>query len=260
MENKVAFITGAGSGLGSGIARTLCAEGYDIALHTGSNTQRANKLKDELIAETGRRVEVFTADFTQYGAAADLFKQFNEAFDRLDIFVANAGVSEFGRLMEMPEELYDRIHNINFKSAYFCVREAALSMKKFEIAGSIVLISSNQHLNIGPGNSAYSLSKESMIKLTKHAAVEFARYKIRVNCIAPGFVNTGEERMEPMKGRFEKTIPMQRWVEPEEIARWILFMHSNDALSLTGDTIELDGGARLLSGDPYNYYKERGEK
>jgi len=254
MENKVVLITGAGSGLGSGIARVLCAKGFDIALHTGTNVERAIKLKEELSAGSGRRVEVFTADFSKNGGAAELFEQFNKAFDRLDIFVANAGVSMFDRMSDITEEKFDMIHNINYKSAYFCVREAAKVMIKAEIAGSMVLISSNQHMNIGRGNSSYSISKKSMVKLTKHAAIEYARKGIRINCIAPGYVNTGEKRMEPMYENSIPTIPLKRWVEPEEIAEWILFLHGPVAKSLTGDTIELDGGVRLMTGDPAYYF------
>jgi len=254
MDKKVALITGAGSGLGSGIARVFCKEGFDIALHTGTNTERAEKLKDELLAGSGSRVEVFTADFSENGGAPLLFEQFNKAFDRLDILVANAGVSMFDRMSVMTEEKFDMIHNINFKSAYFCVREAAKVMIKAEIRGSMVLISSNQHLNIGRGNSAYSISKKSMIKLTKHAAIEYARNGIRINCIAPGYVNTGEKRMEEMYDKSIPTIPLLRWVEPEEIAQWILFLDGPAAKSLTGDTIELDGGVRLMTGDPAYYF------
>ena len=254
MGNKVALITGAGSGLGSGIARVFYAEGFDIGLHTGSNTERAYELKEELSTKPGQRVEVFTSDFSKNGGAKKLFDQFNESFERLDIFVANAGVSMFDRMADITEEKFDMIHNINYKSAYFCVREAARSMIDSGVAGSIVLISSNQHVTIGRGNSTYSISKESMVKLTKHAGVEYARNGIRVNCIAPGFVNTGEKRMEGMYERFLNTIPLRRWVQPEEIALWILFLHSQAAMSLTGDTIELDGGVRLMSGDATTYY------
>jgi len=253
MGNKVALITGAGSGLGSGIARVLCAEGYDIALHTGSNTERALTLKEEL-SRISPKVEVFPADFSKGGGADELFRQFNSVFDRLDIFVGNAGISMFGRISDMTEERFDMIHNINYKSAYFCVQQAAKVMIGAGVKGSMVLISSNHHAQVSRGNSAYSISKESLVKLVKHAAVDFAGHGIRVNCIAPGWVNTGEKRMEGYYDEYVKQIPLHRWVQPEEIARWILFLDSPAALSLTGDTIELDGGVRLMSGDPKHYF------
>ena len=253
MESKVALITGAGSGLGRGIARALAEAGYDLGIHTGSNAERAKQRADKLHASTGRRVEVFVADFSQGGGARALFEQFNKAFDRLDLFVNNAGVTMGGRILNMTEEAFDTLNNINWKNAYFCVKEAAQVMIDKQIAGNMVLISSNHHAMVLAGNSPYSLVKESIVKYTKHAAMEFARYGIRVNCVAPGWINTGEKRME---GQFEdsvKEIPLHRWVEPCEIAQWILFLTSSAAASLTGDTIELDGGVRLMSGRPEAY-------
>lgn len=252
MPDKVALITGAGSGLGRGVARILTRAGFDLGIHTGSNEERARQLAEELRKESGRRVEVFVSDFSKPGGAEKLFGQFRQSFDRLDILVNNAGVTIVARIFNVTQELWDTINNINWRNAFFCVKEAAQFMAEKRIRGSMVLISSNQH-NMKGGNVLYSLVKDSLVKYTEHAAMQFARYGIRVNCIAPGFVNTGEERMESARETSLKDIPLRRWVEPEEIGRWILFMDGPEAASLTGQTIELDGGVRLMTGRPEFY-------
>ena len=247
MPDKTALITGAGSGLGRGVARVLVGAGFDLGIHTGSNEERARLLAEELRKESGRKVEVFVSDFSVPGGAEKLFEQFRKSFDRLDVFVNNAGVTMGSSILEMTQELWDTINNIDWRNAFFCVKEAARLMVEKQIRGSMVIISSNQHSSIG-GNVPYSLVKDSLVKYAQHAAVQFARYGIRVKCIAPGWVNTGEKRLE---GCFEKSvnnIPLHRWVEPEEIGRWILFLDGPDSVSLTGQTIELDGGVRLITG------------
>ncbi|NLF78956.1 MAG: SDR family oxidoreductase [Chloroflexi bacterium] len=119
--------------------------------------------------------------------------------------------------------------------------------------GSMVLISSNHHATVLPGTTPYAIVKEGLVKLTKHAAMEFACHGIRINCIAPGWINTGEARMEGYYDHWVQLIPLHRWVQPEEIAQWVLFLAGPACASLTGDTIELDGGVRLMSGDPQRY-------
>jgi NAD(P)-dependent dehydrogenase (short-subunit alcohol dehydrogenase family) len=252
MADRVALVTGAGSGLGQGIARVLANAGYDIGIHTGSNEERARRLAAELSGESGRRVEVLVSDFSKPGGAERLFESFTRTFDRLDIFVNNAGVTMGARILAMTEELWDTINNINWRNAFFCVKEAANLMIAKGIHGSMVLISSNQHNTIG-GNVPYALVKDSLVKYAQHAAMQFARYGIRVNCIAPGWVNTGEKRMEGWFDSSVKEIPLHRWVEPAEIGRWVLFLDGPDAASLTGQTIELDGGVRLMTGKPEYY-------
>jgi NAD(P)-dependent dehydrogenase (short-subunit alcohol dehydrogenase family) len=252
MPDKVALVTGAGSGLGRGVAQILARAGFDLGIHTGSNEGRARQLAEELRKESGRRVEVFVSDFSIPGGAEKLFGQFRQSFDRLDIFVNNAGVTIGARIFNLTQELWDTINNIDWRNAFFCVKEAAQFMVEKRSRGSIVVISSNQH-NMRGGNVLYSLIKDSLVKYTEHAAMQFARYGIRVNCIAPGFVNTGEKRMEGALETSLSGIPLRRWVEPEEIGRWILFMDGPDAASLTGHTIELDGGVRLMTGRPEFY-------
>ena len=252
MPEKVALITGAGSGLGRSVARILVNAGFDLGIHTGSNEERARLLAEELRKESGRRVEVFVSDFSVPGGAEKLFEQFRKSFDRLDIFVNNAGVTLGARIFKVTQELWDTINNIDWRNAFFCVKEAAQFMVEKRISGSMVLISSNLHNMIG-GNILYALVKDSLVKYTQHTAMAFARYGIRVNCIAPGWVNTGEKRLEGWFDSSVKEIPLRRWVEPDEIGRWILFLDSPDAASLTGQTIELDGGVRLMTGRPEYY-------
>jgi NAD(P)-dependent dehydrogenase (short-subunit alcohol dehydrogenase family) len=259
MEQRVALITGAGSGLGRSVARVLAQEGYDVAIHTGSNEDRARSLATELAKESGRRVEVFVSDFSKSAGAVKLFEQFNKSFDRLDLFVNNAGVTMGGPILKMTEDIFDTVNTIDWKNAYFGVQQAARSMMAAKVHGSMVLIASNHHAIVGMGNSVYSIAKESLVKYARHAAMEFARYGIRVNCIAPGWVNTGEKRLEGYHDDSIKEIPLHRWVEPEEIGRWIVFLTGPAAASLTGNTIELDGGVRLMSGRPEAYCKQADE-
>ncbi|MDR3120893.1 MAG: SDR family oxidoreductase, partial [Clostridiales bacterium] len=109
---KVAVVTGAGSGLGRGIAKALAMNGYDVGIHSGSNAERARALAKELGETSGRRVEAFESDFTQPGGAVRLFEQFNGKFDRLDLFVNNAGVTMGGRILDLTEEVFDTVNNI----------------------------------------------------------------------------------------------------------------------------------------------------
>lgn len=254
MPKKTALITGAGSGLGSGIARVLAKEGYDVAIHTGSNPARAEALAASLRSEFGVRVEAIEADFSKAGGAQHLFQQFRSQFDRLDLFVNNAGITKGAPILRMTEETFDLVHNINWKNAYFSVQQAAACMVDYGIAGNMVIISSNHHAMNLYGASIYATVKEALVKFTRHAALEFAQYGIRVNCIAPGWIDTGEERMGgDQKEKSIPTIPMKRWVQPEEIGQWILFLSGAAAASLTGDTIELDGGVRIMTGKPTDY-------
>ncbi|MDR1537100.1 MAG: SDR family oxidoreductase [Clostridiales bacterium] len=253
MARKTALVTGAGSGLGMSIANALAREGYDVAIHTGSNLERALINAEKIRKETGCAAEVIESDFSKPRGAEKAFELFRQKFDRLDLFVNNAGITVGAAILDATEELFEAANNINWVNAYFCAQKAARLMIENQVKGNIVLISSNHHLLIGNGNSIYSITKESLVKFAKHAALEFARYGIRVNCIAPGWVKTGEKRLESYYEDSLKEIPLHRWVLPEEIAGWILFFTGPHAASLTGATIDLDGGVRLMSGRPEYY-------
>lgn len=257
MENKVCFLTGSGSGNGRSMALRMAELGYDIALHhSGRDPQSAEEIRSQ-IAALGRRVEVFVEDLSQSGAAARLFCQFAEKFDRLDIFVNNAGITRFSRIPEMTEEMYDQLMNIDLRAACFCIKEACLFMRERGIKGSVVTIASNHHSRLWLSAAAYGSAKEAMCRYVKYAAMEFCRDGIRVNCIAPGYIDREYGQSDKTKESFARIsrteIPMHRFVTSREIADWTEFISSPAGLSLTGQTIDLDGGASIVGAAMQEY-------
>ena len=256
MEKKVCFITGSGSGNGRGMALRMAEHGYDIALHhSGRDPEMAEKTA-ALIREKGVRCEVFTEDLFQPNAAKRLFDQFRGKFDRLDVFVNNSGRTLGGKLLEMTEETFDNVDRVNWKAAYFCVQQAGLFMKEKKIPGSIVIISSNHHLVNFGRTSAYASMKEALVRFTQYAALEFSPYGIRVNCIAPGNIDPGYEKRAGFfqkEKRVAKTLPLKRFVKSSELADIAEFLSSPAAASITGNTLDVDGGMFLLNYDLDHY-------
>lgn len=250
---KVCFISGSGSGNGRGMAMRMAELGYDLALHhSGRDPESAETIRSQIEA-AGSRAEVFTEDLSKPGSAHRLFDQFREKFDRLDIFVANAGVTRGASILEMREETFDEICAIDWKSSVFCVREAGRFMKERRIKGLIIIISSNHSKRMWAGHSAYGSMKEALNRFTEYAAVEFASFGVRVNCLAPGYINREYDNTPEQERNFHPNIPLKRYVRSSELADWTVFLASETAASVTGVTIGIDGGARLLNDSPDKY-------
>ena len=246
---KTALITGAGMGIGRAIALELAKEGYDIAIHYGSSADSALAAAKE--AESyGVRAAVIQADLTSKAGVDELFAKFSENFERLDLFVNNAGVTKTADFAELPESDLDLMTDLDLKGSYHCIAAASELMKAN--GGSIVVISSNNaHMNT-PRAAAYAAVKAGLSHLSRHAAVELARYRIRVNSISPGWTDTKSPRLSPKESTYYK-IPLKRWVEPSEIGRTVVFLDSPAAASITGAEIVMDGGASLMSDLPEKY-------
>lgn len=246
---KTALITGAGMGIGRAIALELAKEGYDIAIHYGSSADPALAAAKE--AESyGVRAAVIQADLTSKAGVDELFAKFSENFERLDLFVNNAGVTKTADFAELPESDLDLMTDLDLKGSYYCIAAASELMKAS--GGSIVVISSNNaHMNT-PRAAAYAAVKAGLSHLSRHAAVELARYRIRVNTISPGWTDTKSPRLSPKESTYYK-IPLKRWVEPSEIGRTVVFLDSPAAASITGAEIVMDGGASLMSDLPEKY-------
>ncbi len=249
--SKNALVTGAGTGIGRAIALVLAKAGYDVGLHCNASRDGAESAAVEIRA-LGRRAEVYVADLSDLDAIGGMFEAFRKDFTRLDLFVNNAGITLKAPFLEMTEADFDRNCAVDFKAPYFCMQEAARMMAGQEGAGNIVAIASNNAFCQFANASAYASMKAGLVKMVRNIALEMARYRIRVNAIAPGWTDTGAARLEPKEDTYYK-IPLQRWVRPEEVGKAVLFLDSDAALSVTGITLVMDGGAQLLSDKAEKY-------
>ena len=253
-KNKVCFITGSGSANGAMMAKRIAQFGYDIALHhSGRDEEGAQKTAREIREQSGVNCVVFSEDLTKPHSSRRLFDQFQKQFDRLDLFIANAGITAGGDLTHMNPAAFEKVYQVNWTGTFFTVQYAARIMAQKGIPGQIVLISSNHHRNNCPGYAPYGCMKEALCRLTEHCALELSPYNIRITCLAPGWIANGSPQFsDPQKraqlDRIAQTLPLRRFVTSEELADWSVFLTTDAGKSYSGDTINIDGGASFLDG------------
>lgn len=194
----------------------------------------------------GRKGIAIYGDLNHPSQIPFMFDTYRKEFGSLNVFVNNAGVTRKAAFLETTEELFDNICNVDYKSAYFCIQHAAKIMVEDHTKGSIVLISSNNAKAHFADVSVYASVKLAAIKMAEHAAIELAKYGIRVNSIAPGWVDTGAARLDRKEETYYK-VPLQKWAESEEIAKAVEYLSSEAATSITGITLTIDNGALLVS-------------
>jgi len=238
---KKALITGSGSGIGKSIALLLADMGADIVVNDVS-IENAQKTAKKIISK-GQKALVSNANVVKDVEVKKMFESISSDFGRLDILVNNAGITKDSLLMEMGEDQWDQVMDVNLKGVFLCCRYAAKMMSEQQY-GKIINISSasGQIGNIGQVN--YAASKGGVISITKTLAKELARYKINVNAVAPGFIRTPMTQTVPEK--VEKyligQIPLRRAGEPEEIANAVAFLASDNSAYITGQILSVNGG------------------
>ncbi len=242
--NKVAIVTGGGTGIGKGIAEKLLEAGYDVAVSYLSSDEGAKTLLPKANA-LSRKLVLIKTDLSKYDGVINLFTEFKKHFNRLDLFVNNAGVTAKSFFLDTDEALFDSMCNVDFKGAYFCMQQAAKIMIEKKIEGNIIAISSNHSTAHFAEVSVYGSVKAALNKLCEHAAIELAKYKIRVNIVSPGWTDTGAARLDAKQDTYYK-IPLKKWTTPDEIADAVLFLASDSAKSITGVNLVIDNGALLL--------------
>ena len=242
LEGKVAIITGGTRGIGLAIVKKFLENGAKVAL-LGSKEESVTNALNELKEQEGKVIG-FYPDLTNMSEVKETFQKVVDSFGKIDILVNNAGLSSSTKIEEYTIEEYDKIANVNMKGVFVCSKEAVPFLK--ETKGSIINISSMVSIYGQPAGCVYPMSKFAVNGLTKSLSRELAPLGIRVNAVAPGITKTDmvaslpDEMIKPLIA----TIPLGRIGEPVDIANACLFLASSMASYVTGEIMQVDGGAR----------------
>lgn len=245
LSGKNALVTGASRGIGKEIALTLGEAGANVMITYSASATSAEQVVEELTSKgvDAIAVQANAADFEKAQYVVD---QCVEKWGSIDILVNNAGITRDNLLLRMTEEQWDEVLNTNLKSVFNYCKAAARPMMK-QKQGSVINIGSVVGISGNAGQCNYSASKAGLIGFTKSFAKELASRSIRANTVAPGYITTdmtGDLNPEVLKAITEET-PLSRAGEPDEVARTVLFLASDWASYITGETIRVDGGMAI---------------
>jgi 3-oxoacyl-[acyl-carrier protein] reductase len=245
LTDKTALVTGATGGIGGGIARALHKQGATVAI-SGRQTDKLEKLA----AEIGSRVHVLPCDLANKAQVAKLIDEtVAKVGGRLDIVVNNAGLTKDNLFMVMKDDQWDDVIAVNLTSTFMLMRAGARHMMRSRTGyGRIVNISSISGIIGNPGQGNYSASKAGMIGMSKSLAREVASRGITVNCIAPGFISTPmtDALNEKQTATIRDAIPAQKFGTPDDIAAAVIYLASQEAAYMTGQTLHINGGLLMV--------------
>lgn len=240
--SKTALVTGATGGIGRQIVKKLHAAGATVAL-TDMNMDALKSLAEEL----KERVFIYEANLTDDQSILDLLKKAEADMGKIDILVNNAGITKDGLAMRMSDDQFQIVQNINLLAPFRLMRAAMMGMMKRRY-GRIVNMASIVGVTGNPGQANYSASKAGLIAATKCVASEIASRGVTANCVAPGFIATPmtDVLSDDVKQALLNRIPMARLGLPEDIANAVLFLASDEAAYITGQTIHVNGGMAMF--------------
>ncbi len=238
----MAIVTGGSRGIGRAIVLALCEEGADVAFTYARNRAAADALASD-IRITGRRALPVQTDARSFEGAKKLVEDVKKEFGRLDILVNNAGITRDKSLMMMGGEDWAEVIDTNLTGVFNASRACIIPFLR-QKSGSIVNIASVSGIHPLPGQTNYAAAKAGVIGFTKSLAAEVAPYGIRVNAVAPGFIDTEmtAELGEKIRDRFVKMIPLQRFGAPRDVAGAVRFLLSERSRYITGQVLQVDGG------------------
>ncbi len=245
LDGKVAIVTGASRGIGRAAAVALARQGAKVVINFAGNIAAANAVLAE-ITEAGGEAMLFQANVADGAAVEAMVKATLDRFGRIDILVNNAGITRDNLLMRMKEEDWDAVVDTNLKGIFLCTKTVARQMMK-QRAGKIINMASVVGVMGNAGQANYAAAKAGVIGFTKSMAKELAARNVLVNAIAPGFITTDMTRVltEEVKEGLLGAIPLGRLGAPEDIAHVVVFLASDAANYITGQTINVDGGMAI---------------
>jgi NAD(P)-dependent dehydrogenase (short-subunit alcohol dehydrogenase family) len=251
LAGKTALVTGASKGIGKGIALELARAGCGVAVNYHSDRAGAEAVAAEIEA-MGRRAFAVRADVGDAAQVSAMFAEVIGRFGRLHIHVNNAGTQTFKPLLELEVHEWDRVIDTNLKGCFLCTQLAARHMKD-QGGGRIVNIGSGCNKVPFPKLVSYTASKGGIEMLTKVAAAELGEHQITVNCVAPGAIEIERTKLEAgdYAGTWARLTPVGRIGTPQDVARVVAFLASDEAAFVTGQTVWVDGGLFTMPRWPY---------
>lgn len=242
LNGKTALVTGASRGIGRAIALELASKGANVVVNYAGSEQKAQEVVDE-IQQLGAKAFKIQANVANEAEVKAMVKEVTSEFGSLDILVNNAGITKDNLLMRMKEEEFDTVISTNLKGVFLCTKTVARQMMK-QRAGRIINVASIVGVSGNPGQANYVAAKAGVIGLTKTTAKEFASRNILVNAVAPGFIATDmtDQLTDEQKKAMLELIPLEKLGQPEDVAKVVRFLASDDANYITGQTIHIDGG------------------
>ena len=240
--DRVAVVTGAGRGIGRGIALELAKRGATVVVNYNSSADAANEVVEQIKSGGGDAVAV-QADVSTEDGANDLIKAATDAYNKIDILINNAGTTRDNVIMMMRPEDFDTVIQSNLRSTWLCSKAAVRSMMRKRY-GRIVNLTSISGLRGQAGQTNYSASKAGIIGLTKALAKEVGSRGITVNAVAPGFVETDLTKDLPQElvNQMMPLIPLGKWASIDDVAYAVAFLASDEAQMITGEILTVDGG------------------
>jgi NAD(P)-dependent dehydrogenase (short-subunit alcohol dehydrogenase family) len=252
-QKKTALITGGSRGIGSGVARALAADGYDVAITYSTEKESGEAVLDELRSGFDCRGFLYQATLQEKGIAEQIVKQAIKDLGHLDLLVNNAGLTRLENLLLITDEILDLLINLNFRAYVMASQTAARHMVKRGIKGNIVFISSTHSVRAYETDGIYGSLKAALNRSVESFALDLAPYGIRVNAVAPGATRVREHKGEmhmKYQNTINKKIPLGRVGTPADIGNAVCFLADNEKASyITGVTVKVDGGL-VLPGTP----------
>lgn len=242
LKDKIALVTGGSRGIGSSICKELAKAGATVLINYANSKDSALKVLEEIVEGRGKG-EVIGFDVSDYSIVEEKIKYLIEKYEKIDILVNNAGITRDSLFMRMKESQWDEVFETNTKGVFNCTKNVVRMMLKNQY-GKIINISSVVGEMGNPGQVNYSSTKSALIGFTKSLAKELGSKNINVNAITPGFIETEITEVLPdsIKDKYKEIIPLSRFGKPEDVAKAVLFLASDDSSYITGEVLKINGG------------------
>ena len=242
VDGRIALVTGASRGIGKAVALALAAGGADVAVNYAGSAQAAEAVAEEIRA-MGRKALVVQADVSDAASVQQMVERVIAEFGRIDILVNNAGITRDGLLMRMKDEDWEAVLKTNLTGVFYCTKAVTKGMMK-QRYGRIINMTSVVGVMGNAGQANYAAAKAGVIGFTKSTAKELASRGITVNALAPGFIESDMTAGLPEKAKTEMAaaIPLGKMGQPADVAQAVVFLASDWASYITGQTLHVDGG------------------